>query len=123
MLVCFDVSREGVVALLCAAHVGEWERHEVPTGSGALLRTLATVVKKHGGLKTITGVTVALGQGRFTAVRVAVVTANILAFTLGIPVASSEGVTTVAEAQTLLASPKTKFITPHYNAPARIGGR
>ena len=73
-------------------------------------------------LKDINCLGVVMGEGRFTATRLAVTAANALAYSLKIPVVALPKNFTQADALKLAKSAKAgKYIVPTYSAEVRIG--
>lgn len=101
----------------------EWRTCSVPAKNGALLGVVVDELATYScTLADVTGVAVCMGQGRFTVTRVAVVVANMIAFARTVPVVRVDADASVATVYAALSSvPAASYITPLYNAPARIG--
>lgn len=71
-------------------------------------------------LNDIKGIAVVVGKGKFTSTRVAVTTANALAFSLNIPVLAVDQFDEDLDKR-LAASPAGIYASALYSAPANIG--
>ena len=92
-------------------------------GEGSLLAAIHSLLNDLSQpLTLVTGIAVVVGHGRWTAIRVAVVVANSLAYTLSIPVASVGSPNELADSFLKLSTkPVGEYILPVYNGEARIG--
>ncbi|MSU75204.1 MAG: hypothetical protein EXS55_01675 [Candidatus Magasanikbacteria bacterium] len=92
-------------------------------GEGSVVRSIeALLTDLEQPLAGLKGVCAVVGHGRWTAIRVAVVVANALAYTLSIPVAAITSAEHIDEAWVILSKqPAGKYILPAYNGEARIG--
>ena len=89
-----------------------------------LLALLESVLKKYKTpLNKLSGIAVVVGQGRFTAARIAVTVANSLAYALGIPVAGIDRIDLAQAGRKLSAMAPGKYLSATYSGEAHIGGK
>ena len=82
--------------------------------SEKLLPSLEKFLAKQGlNLKSLTSIAVVNGQGTFSSLRIGIVTANALAYALGLPVSDTDGQS--------LEKNGIQMVAPRYNAEANIG--
>lgn len=84
-----------------------------------LLEALLSKQKKH--LADLTGIAVVLGQGRFTATRIAVTVANTLAYALKIPVMGVKKIDFDNLDKKFKKAPKGIYLSAQYSGEANIG--
>jgi tRNA A37 threonylcarbamoyladenosine modification protein TsaB len=88
----------------------------------ALLAGLTKLLKdQRSQLSDITGLAVRVGQGRFTATRVAVTMANTLAFALHIPVIAYTDASLGEVEKMLQQTPAGTYAHAQYSAPPSVG--
>lgn len=101
----------------------KWSTHTFSGAKYVLLTALDSALKKNKlTLKKLKGVAVLTGQGRFTALRIAVTVANSLALSLNIPVLAVNKFEPNLDKK-LRATSKKIFISAKYSAGANIGGK
>lgn len=123
MRVLIDTSEEGIIHFAFFIS-GAWQFFDVLREPGGLAAAFFGLLAKNGlKLEALSGVAVVVGQGRFTATRVATVTANTLAYSLKIPVAAVRAFDTALADAALSAAPLGRYAHPEYSAAARIGGK
>ncbi len=125
MYLLFDnSSATEIVIFYSQAGTSVQERRFERSSAGSLLRALHDLLLDLGLDKSVLqGVATLVGQGRFTATRVAVTVANTLAFALKIPVIavlSTEGLAWVAALKKQLVG---TYVLPEYSGPPRLGGK
>lgn len=100
-----------------------WEKHEYPAGNdGALLRSLESLLAEQRLTPSdLSGIAVRVGEGSFTATRIAVTAANTLAYSLKIPVIAVKTVDLEEVASLLKNTPVGQYATALYSAEPRIG--
>lgn len=89
--------------------------------AGPLLCVDKFLRKVHCRLTDLSGIAVRVGEGGFTAARVAVTAANTLAFALNIPVAGVMGDYAGNWSGVLAKAKAGRFAAPRYTAPANVG--
>ena len=94
-------------------------------GEGSLLASIDSLLNDLGQPMTaLKGITVVVGHGRWTAIRVAVVVANSLAYTLAVPVVTVGSPDELGVSFVMLQTkPAGEYVLPVYNGEARIGPR
>ena len=112
--IVFFVSRDGK----------DWRRHSfVSENEGDLERSFEEVLKKEKiGYEDVAGLAVRVGEGRFTATRLAVTFVNTLALVLKVPVVAAEGEDPENAVELIKKMPVGQYISARYSAEPRIGG-
>lgn len=123
MFIAIDTSLGEQVTLHYYLKARSYRRDFSFTGEGALLASINELLKDLGlATKDLSGVAVMVGHGRWTAVRVAVVVANAIAYTLKVPVAAILSTNEIDQVWKILSKqPTGTYALPAYNGEARIG--
>lgn len=101
-----------------------WQEKKRKHGSSPLLLNLEKILAKESlKLKDISGAAVLVGQGRFTATRMATVTVSALALALKIPVCALKTADPQKAEECLKKAKKGKFVSASYSAEAHISGQ
>jgi len=91
--------------------------------AGDLLKQIDVLLQSLGfSLSDVSGLAVLVGQGRFTATRVAVTIANTLAFACHIPVIAVTELDLDEVARRLAVQPLGQWASAMYSGEARVGG-
>ncbi len=119
MYIVIDNSEEQIV--LRYQDGESWVRREFARTPGGVVESVAALLNEVGG-GNLRGLAVVVGQGRFTATRVATTVANTLGFARQIPVvAIVDGIPWNQVARLIKESPVGRYVTPTYSGLARIG--
>jgi tRNA A37 threonylcarbamoyladenosine modification protein TsaB len=103
--------------------VWEEKKYEVE-GEGTLERNFEKLLKDNNfELGDVKGVAVRVGEGRFTATRLAVTFANVLAYTQKIPVVAVDKVDLDQILPMIKSAKAGLYISAKYSAEPRIGGK
>ena len=93
-------------------------------GEGSLERSFELLLKETGKkLSDITGIAVRVGEGRFTATRIAVTFVNTLASVLNIPVAAVNSGEPEEAGRAIDNAKKGELVAAKYSAEPRVGSK
>lgn len=125
MFILFDTSGDkGKVVLLYLVDTKIIQK-EFAENAKSLVEVLSDALKSENKtLSDIKGMAVVVGVGRFTSTRVAVTTANTLAYALAKPVvAVSKELISEKIIQEIMRATVGRYVSAKYSAEARIGGK
>ena len=123
MYVCLDNSLDTKIVLDYSLGE-EWQERVWEREGQSLLGCLAKLQAEVKPPKGITGLIVLVGQGRFTATRVATTVGNTLAYAWQVPIVAINNKAELAEvAKRLKQQSVGQYVLPTYSGEARIGGK
>lgn len=124
MYALLDNSQAEEIQIFASTAKGAWKRESFSRATNDVLGALQALLINAGcTLKDLQGLAVVVGQGRFTATRIATVVANTLAFAQNIAVIAVPAPDTELAWALLQTATKGQFIIPSYSAEAHIGGK
>ena len=123
MYLGIDTSEPKIISLYYSDKTRLERRDFSLLGEGSLLASIDSLLNDLGQPMTaLKGITVVVGHGRWTAIRMAVVVTNSLAYTLAIPVMTVGSPDQLEASFVMLQTkPAGEYVLPVYNGEVRIG--
>lgn len=112
------------IVFFVSKSVNDWHKYNFESeNEGDLEKSFEDVLKKEGvSYDEIKGMAVRVGEGRFTATRLAVTFVNTLALALKIPVIGINSENPEGVVERLKNTPVGQYVSAVYSAEPRIGG-